>query len=39
MLPEDGFDFGRIRTAASEFVLINSDNDPWGCNDQTGPAK
>jgi len=34
MLPEDGFDYDRIRTAADEFVLINSDNDPWGCNDK-----
>jgi len=31
MLPADGFDFDRIRTAAEAFVLINSDNDPWGC--------
>jgi predicted alpha/beta hydrolase family esterase len=31
MLPEGGFDWDRIRTAAQQFVLINSDNDPWGC--------
>jgi hypothetical protein len=31
MLPEEGFDYDRIRTAAEQFVLINSDNDPWGC--------
>lgn len=34
MLPADGFDFDRIRTGAHEFVLINSDNDPWGCDDK-----
>lgn len=34
MLPEEGFDYDRIRTAAHEFVLINSDNDPWGCDDK-----
>ena len=31
MLPEEGFDYDRIRTAAQQFVFINSDNDPWGC--------
>jgi predicted alpha/beta hydrolase family esterase len=34
MLPADGFDYDRIRSAADEVVLIKSDNDPWGCNDK-----
>ncbi|MDB5182241.1 MAG: putative Alpha/beta fold family hydrolase [Candidatus Saccharibacteria bacterium] len=33
MLPEK-FDWDLIKTKASEFVLINSDNDPWGCTDK-----
>lgn len=33
MLPPDGFDCERIMSAANEIVLINSDNDPWSCND------
>jgi predicted alpha/beta hydrolase family esterase len=33
MLP-DMFDWGIIRTKAREFVLINSENDPWGCTDK-----
>lgn len=39
MLPEGGFDYERISTGAREFVFINSDNDPWGCDDkQARPA-
>jgi len=34
MVPADGFDFKNIRNKADEFILINSDNDPWGCNDK-----
>jgi len=34
MLPAEGFDYDRIRSAADEIVLINSDNDPWGCDDK-----
>lgn len=33
MLPES-FDWAEIKTKASNFLLINSDNDPWGCHDQ-----
>jgi predicted alpha/beta hydrolase family esterase len=32
MLPESGFDFVNIKNKANEFVVVNSDNDPWGCN-------
>ena len=33
MLPE-GFDWKIIKTKARDIVLINSENDPWGCNDK-----
>ena len=39
MLPPDGFDWDVIRQKCDEFVLINSDNDPRGCDDkQARPA-
>ena len=39
--PEDeknvrDFDWDKIRGKASELVFINSDNDPWGCDDKQG---
>ncbi len=38
MLPES-FDWDEIKQHAEEIILINSDNDPWGCNDkQARPA-
>lgn len=33
MLPES-FNWENIKIKAKEIILINSDNDPWGCNDQ-----
>ncbi len=33
MLPKN-FDWVTIKTKATEFILINSDNDPWGCDDK-----
>ncbi len=33
MLEKDGYKWGQIKKAAKEIVLINSDNDPWGCDD------
>ena len=33
MLPKS-FDWTEIKSKASDILLINSDNDPWGCNDQ-----
>ena len=30
------FNWKKIRPHAKNFVFINSDNDPWGCNDQQG---
>ncbi len=38
MLP-DSFDWEQIQKHAEEIILINSDNDPWGCDDkQARPA-
>ncbi len=33
MIEKNGYDWDKIRASADEIVLINSDNDPWGCND------
>jgi predicted alpha/beta hydrolase family esterase len=33
MLPEH-FDWDSISSQVGDIILINSDNDPWGCNDQ-----
>lgn len=39
MLPKNGFDWAKIKQHASQIVMINSDNDPWGCDDkQARPA-
>ena len=32
MLPKEEWDWVAIRHAAQEIILINSDNDPWGCD-------
>ncbi len=32
----DDFDWDRIRNKAEEFFFINSDNDPWTCDDKQG---
>jgi uncharacterized protein len=38
MLP-DSFNWEEIKKHAKEIILINSDNDPWGCDDkQARPA-
>jgi predicted alpha/beta hydrolase family esterase len=34
MIPKSGFDIEAIRAAAKEIIFINSDNDPWGCDDK-----
>lgn len=34
MLQEEEYDWDAIKKSAGEIVLINSDNDPWGCNDK-----
>jgi predicted alpha/beta hydrolase family esterase len=33
MLPES-FDWDAIKSKSAEIILINSDNDPWGCDDK-----
>lgn len=33
MLPDE-FDWGAIKPKAREIIFINSDNDPWGCDDK-----
>lgn len=33
MLQSVEYDWSAIRQAAQEIILINSDNDPWGCDD------
>lgn len=34
MLQKEPYDYNAIKKAAKEIVLINSDNDPWGCDDR-----
>lgn len=34
MLQDEEYDWETIRRAAKEIILINSDNDPWGCDDK-----
>jgi hypothetical protein len=31
---EPTYEWNTIKQAAHEFILINSDNDPWGCDDK-----
>jgi len=33
---KDSFDFKTIKKHCKDFVFINSDNDPWGCDDKQG---
>lgn len=30
------YDWSKIKSSCHEFIFINSDNDPWGCNDTEG---
>lgn len=34
LLQDKDFDCGAIKTAVKEIVIINSDSDPWGCDDK-----
>lgn len=34
MLQGKEYDWNAIKSASKEIVLINSDNDPWGCDDK-----
>lgn len=33
---KDEFEWEKIKGKASEFIFINSDNDPWQCDDEQG---
>lgn len=33
---QDSYEWDKIKQHASDFIFINSDNDPWGCDDQMG---
>jgi hypothetical protein len=34
MLQGEEYNWKAIKSAAKEIILINSDNDPWGCDDK-----
>lgn len=34
MLQDHEYDWAAIKRSAKEIILINSDNDPWGCDDR-----
>lgn len=34
MLPKNSFDYEKIKSKTWEIILINSNNDPWGCDDK-----
>lgn len=33
---QKNYDWEKIKKHCREFILINSDNDPWGCDDKQG---
>lgn len=35
---KENYDWDRIKGRCDEFVFLNSDNDPWGCDDKQGKA-
>ncbi len=34
LLQKEEFDWDAIKSAVGEIVMLNSDNDPWGCDDK-----
>lgn len=34
LLQKEEYDLAAIKKACKEIIIINSDNDPWGCNDK-----
>lgn len=34
LMLQDSYNWQKIKANAKEIYLLNSDNDPWGCNDQ-----
>lgn len=33
LMLQDKYDWSKIKKNCKEIILINSDNDPWGCDD------
>lgn len=33
---QDSYNWEKIKKNCNEFIFINSDNDPWGCDDKQG---
>ncbi len=33
---QESYDWEKIKSHCEKFIFINSDNDPWGCNDKQG---
>lgn len=33
---QESYNWEKIRKKCNDFVFVNSDNDPWGCNDKQG---
>ena len=33
---QEKYDWGTIKKRSCEFIILNSDNDPWGCTDEEG---
>lgn len=33
---QDSYDWEKIKAHCARFIVLNSDNDPWGCNDIVG---
>jgi hypothetical protein len=36
LILQDKYNWGKIKSNVKDIVFINSDNDPWGCNDVEG---
>jgi predicted alpha/beta hydrolase family esterase len=36
LILQDDYDWKKIKKNVKEIIFINSDNDPWGCNDIEG---
>lgn len=33
---QDSYNWAKIKSNCEKFIIINSDNDPWGCDDKMG---
>lgn len=33
---QEKYDWNKIKSSCMDFIFINSDDDPWGCNDKYG---